>query len=336
MKLNKDNTNFTHSCAAFKMKTLILTILFSIPVIGQGQDLVSVVKDTTTGPIDFCDQDTPDSLVIGQQAKIRHNGGIYTDLNKTDWGGWPSKKIKRQAGENAWGKFYPETGDTGVVVHRTVYSEDGVASARRIYILLINGHYVPIGCGYLTNPNQPDDNELLRQSWQEVEEYGAGNCKFRKYGINDCWKRVGIFTIDKMAETFACDLRANNIDTILLCKSIGDNGSSPYEKEYILWTDKGKGYLKTFENNKQHDPTETETKEYDWTEITDFFFDNSVDTITIEPKSIVSHWKNYIIQFWYGDHFYCFGMQLLCPEEDEKLLNVRMVRLLEEKLEINE
>ena len=135
-----------------------------------------------------------------------------------------------------------------------------------------------------------------------------------------------------MSAVFGCSLKSSGIDTLMSVKRIFDNGSSPNEKEYVLWKENGQGYSKTFENNEEHQPTQTEPEQFDWDDLISFYEENNVSSGKEIPNSVVSHWTNLIVKFYNGSDYYTFGMQLACSKEDEKLVNVQFVRLIDHKL----
>lgn len=276
--------------------------------------------------IDLCIEN---KKLIGENVKIYHNGGIYPTANGNDskFIEWKNEEIKIKAGKSHWGSFEAKTGDIGKVIQigKTKYDE-------LIYILKIDSFYVPIKCNYLTQENNLSSEEQFEQRLKEIEKYGEGNCNFKKNGLNGVFNRAGIVEIDKLAENFACNLRDNGIDTVLLLKLISDNGSSPNEIEYIFWYENGQGYKTEFKNNKKHVPTQTEVEKYDWKDILDYYNQNVKGTELKFPQYFISHWTNLIIQLYQGNEFYSYGMQLAIKKEDESLPNVKFVRYIEQKL----
>jgi hypothetical protein len=82
-----------------------------------------------------------------RRIEITEPGEIYTTLNQSDedWKTWPSPKIKRLAGEDAWGSWRPKAGDRGVLVDEMTDRKDD----RTYYIVKIDDgsdppHYVPM------------------------------------------------------------------------------------------------------------------------------------------------------------------------------------------------
>lgn len=282
-----------------------------------------------TKPKDSLDLCNPDSKLIGKKLKIYHNGGIYENSNGNDskFIKWENDDIKIKAGKSYWGNFEPKTGDIGEVIQigKTKYDEV-------IYILKINSFYVPIQCKYLTQENNYSSDEQFENRLKEIENYGEGNCNFKKNGFNEVGNRAGIFEIDKLAEKFACNLRENGIDTVMLIKQISDNGSSPTEIEYVFWLENEQGFRTLFKNNKEHKPTQSEIEKYDWIDVLDYYEKNVKGTELKFPESIISHWTNLIIQLYQGEKFYSYGMQLAIKKDDENLPNVKFVRYIEHKL----
>lgn len=106
--------------------------------------------------------------------------------------------------------------------------------------------------------------------------------------------------IDKLSEDFACDLTLKSIDTIMLCKYIFDNGSTTEEKAFILWLDKGQGFVKSYFNNSDHEPTQNKVVPFDSKKLINYFFENKIDTVTTEPQSEIypSHSMGFSIQLY--------------------------------------
>lgn len=260
------------------------------------------------GKEDFCFKRNSENL-IGQQVKIWSNGGIYTTINTSKSLKWPSEEIKEKSGENSWGDFYPQTGDTGTVVHVFEYDKGRVASAKIIYLIKIGINYVPIGCGYLTTIDKLDKHEEAEywriQDSVKNAEYAQG-CKFKTSYVNGSYFNAGAHEIDKLAESFACELSQNGVDTILLIKSFYNNhglGNSKFEG--ISWTEKGESYLKVF-RNMENEISENESIKIDLTEIQSYFEQNKIesDTTYPQPTMWISHDLTFYIQFKQGSKYY--------------------------------
>lgn len=276
---------------------------------------------------DYCIKLKSAKKRIGEKIKIYHVGGIYSNVNQTDLIKWPNKEVKAKAGSNYWKEFKPKAGDIGEIkyVVKSKYKQ-------LIYILLIDGYFVPIECGYLVAENELDVTEVEEKSWQKVIDYGKGDCNFKKHGLNDVWNRAGITEMDKISEAFACELKDKGISDILLIKQINDRNYSAGEKMHVLWKEKDKGYIKSFENNKKFKPKSLDFREFEWDDLLKFYHEKNVSDATKKPKSIVSHYSYTVAQLYSKNQFYSFGMQLLCSEEDEKLVNVQFIREIERKL----
>jgi hypothetical protein len=235
----------------------------------------------------YCAKDMAKNL-IGRQAKIWHGGGVYSTLNLGSFFKGLPAEWKAKGGKNGWGAFKPKAGDTGTIVH--VFTENRSGS-KSIYLLKTNNYYVPVGCYYLTDIEKSDSQKeanqhYLRDSIENVK-YASG-CKFKLRNVNGSWSRAGLMNIDKVSETFVCDLASKGIDTVMFCKYIFDNGSLPKERAFALWLDKGQGFVKAFFNNSKHQPTENGIVSFDVKSLVDYFFLNRLDTVTTEPKSEVS------------------------------------------------
>lgn len=162
-------------------------------------------------------------------------------------------------------------------------------------------YYVPVDCYYLTDAGKPDNVEQMTQDYLADSarnvKYAAG-CKFKLRNVDNEWSRAGLMNIDKVSETFACDLSSKGVDTIMLCKYIFDNGALPIEKAFVLWLKNGKGYVKSFFNNSKHKPTENKIIPFDTRPLINYFFFNRLDTVTTNPNPEIwiSHSMGYSIQ----------------------------------------
>ena len=310
------------------MRTSILNTIFLLFILNStfGQNRYSYITKEDDS-INLCENIKNLQKLVGKKLKIYHAGGVYSTSNNSDFINWKNDEIKQQAGKSYWKDYEPKIGDIGEIVQLALSKHNDI-----IYILNVNGYYVPISCSYLTETQNLDVDELFKKREDEINEYGNGNCNFKKNGLNDIFNRAGIFNIDKISESFSCELKSRGITTIMLVKKISDNGSSADEKAFVLWKDNGKGYMKKFENNIEHNPTQTEIIEYNWDDIITFYESNKVIEEINKPESVISHDTNLIVQLYKNEEFYSFGMQLLCRKEDEKLANVKFVRLLDGKL----
>lgn len=311
------------------MTTLIILTIFS----ASGQVKYALV-DFYRG--DYCDKKNPQEFV-GHSVKIWDNGGIYPDFNEGTIFDWAPDTIKQKCGENIWDDFYPQTGDTGQIVFVSDYLDKMVVTAKYIYILKTKGHYMAIGCGYITDIDRLD-NDAQWKEWTvqdsiERIEY-AGDCEFKTFGINDCWNRAGICNIDKMCETFACDLKNNEVDTILLSKYIYDNGSLPSEKSFVLWYDNGQGYLKSFFNNEKHKPKEGNQITYDWKEVLEHYSKNRLDTVTTnpQPKYWQSHDMGFLLQLYLPDQFFCQRLSDYMVQADKKHIKSKWWTMIADRM----
>ncbi|MGZ4034756.1 MAG: hypothetical protein ACXVPU_11390 [Bacteroidia bacterium] len=295
------------------LNVILLTLFINF---SYGQTLHSVIPSEKTN---FCDTLNYKSH-IGLSAKIWNDGGVYDDINN-DVELFPTPEMRKRGGIKGWNMFRPKTGDIGKIVNAVITK--GGPSARVVYVLKIKKYYVAIGCGYITDTNKLDENkELEKWSIEEKERQNiyASGCEFKTNGINDCWNRAGVFKIDVVSETFACDLKSKGIDTIMLCKYIFDNGSLPMEKAFVFWQNKGKGYLKAFFNNEHHEPTENAEVSIEWADIYNYFFINRIDKVTTDPKPTfyMSHSMGYSIQFFSPNtRYFCSRLQDYYWEEDK-------------------
>jgi hypothetical protein len=316
----------------------ILILIFSIQT-GKGQTLIKVVESEKP---DFCDSLLQTENLIGKKVKIWHDGGVYRTLNKSKSFTFPSEEIKKLCGESAWKGFEPETGDVGEIAYISPYMTGAVASGKRIFILKIRGNYVGIACGYLTDTSKLDNNQEFEEYYRKEEErlrIYANGCEFKTSNINDNWNRAGLFKIDSISETFACQLKEKGIDTIMLAKYIFDNGSSPIEKAFVLWQDNGEMFMNSFYNNEKHRPTENGTVNLDWSDINDYYITYRLDTVSSkpEPKYFMSHDMGFSIQvYMIGHNFFNERLPNYFWNTDKKHVKSNFWELIYKKLIIEE
>lgn len=113
---------------------------YYVPIGEQGTEETTpgaARRDPTPGPTA---QPTPGSPASGAFI-IVDAGQLYSSINQTDCLDFPSPDIKRMAGSDGWGSYYPANGDRGFAVWKAVHCDSGVT----VVLLDVNGYYVPIG-----------------------------------------------------------------------------------------------------------------------------------------------------------------------------------------------
>ncbi|HVU58639.1 MAG TPA: hypothetical protein VHD83_26450 [Puia sp.] len=266
----------------------------------------SAIRSVNSEQPDYCSYDPfKMKTFIGRRAKILHEGGVYSTLNETNTFKGLPEEWGRKGGQNGWNDYRPKAGDTGTIVHVFIEKGSNRRYSRYIYLLKIGDNYVPVGCSYLTDVDKLDSYERLTQHYLQDSleniKYASG-CKFKLRNVNGNWSRAGRMNIDKVSESFACDLVSKGIDTVMLCKYILDNGASPLEKAFVLWLDHGKGYGKAFFSNLKDQPTEKSVVSFDARPLIDYFFLNRLDTVTTEPQAAI-----------YIDHSFGYSVELQVP-----------------------
>ena len=302
-KRSNINLNLTNSGT----KTILLTVFSVFTILNSySQKLIQVIPSERP---DFCSADILDSdSIIGRQVKIWDDGGVYEDLNKGNTYQFPTEEIRRKSGKNywKWRMYRPKEGYIGTVVH--IFRNEK-QSHFNIYLIKVGNNYVPIDCTSLTEPHLLTDKEETQQYYIQVANENvlyAKGCKFKISNQNRSWSRAGIMNIDRVSEIYACNLISEGIDTVLLAKYIFDNGSLPREKAFVLWIDKGQGYLKAFFNNSQHAPTENEVVLFDTKCLINHFFENRIYAVKKKPKvqRQFSHSMGYSVQLYTPNYFF--------------------------------
>lgn len=306
------------------MRFLIIILYFAFICNLYSQETSSNLS-TTEEVIEFCgDIDSLKSL-IGSLVKIRNNGGIYLTLNKGDYISFPNDSIKQLSGIDMWEDFHPQTGDTGKVISVSKSKYDEI-----IYLIKIDAYYVPIKCSYLVKINELSDDERWKSEYaqweKEREDYGRGDCNFKKYNINNIYNRPGITQIDSISEDFACNLKSNGIDTIMLVKSIfhhHGSGCSVLDMVYVLWYDNDEGFLKYYSFNDEKKLVEQDQK-LDWFELIEYFRKKKITQDSEMPKG-GSHIHKTVIQFYLGSEFFNCEYSWSYNKKDKKLAVTKFV-----------
>jgi hypothetical protein len=108
----------------------------------------TTVPDSAHNKTDYCNIDSASAFaLVGKQAKIEKDGGVYSTLNDSETLKWPNAEMKKLGSRSGWKKYKPAKGDTGTIVH--VFVDNG-STSKFIYLLQVKDKYVPVGCGYLT------------------------------------------------------------------------------------------------------------------------------------------------------------------------------------------
>lgn len=246
---------------------------------------------------------------IGDSVKIWDAGGVYPDINKSKSLIWPSKKVKRKSGENSWKDYTPKSGEVGQIIHVFDYDESRTNSSKYIYLLQIGKQHVPIGCGYITDIDKMTSDEEWEYHFIQDSirnSIYANGCLFKlSYGLGNRYQG-GSFKIDSLAESYACDLLEQGIDTILMMKSFNNNhGLGKSNMQMIAWRDNASDYIKFFSCLTNGEINNHPYKEIA-TEKINYFFNTKIATNNSSPESIirVSHPNVYNVYFVYGDKIY--------------------------------
>ena len=257
----------------------------------------------------MCGDEEP-VLAKGQAVKVWHEGGAYPTINRTELLNWPSDSLRRVAGRDAWGEFEVQPGDTGSVISELPPRKGRHDPLERIYLVLIRGRCVPIKCSYLTGVPNLDSRAAMRLHAEQVqarmEAYAAG-CPFKANTDEDCWTRAGIFPLDIASESFACDLRSQGVDTVMLCKHILDNGGNTHETAYVFWYSDGKGYARSYTLGREMTDTGSTQVPTDWIALLTQFTGDSIAHLLTEPSPQwrVSHCIGYAVRLSIPGSFYC-------------------------------
>lgn len=263
-----------------------------------GRPGVMYISELAEKP-DYCTEDTLQAAtLIGRKVKIWSEAGVYPvpdlDTNIT----WPSEEIKVKASQSDWGSYRPAAGDTGIIVH--VFPPKSKQSGS-VYLLRIGDNYVPVACYYLIDPAPPAGYGDVEQF--DIEDPGepddSGACSFKLPYVKGRQSRAGSKKIDIISESFACDLVARGIDTVMLCKYIPGKGSSPEEKAFVLWQEGSQGYAKAF-FNRAGGLTANKRAPFDACDLVYYFFQHRLDTVTRRPRQIymASSFLGYSIQLY--------------------------------------
>jgi hypothetical protein len=185
--------------------------------------------------------------LIGHKVKLYSTLGVMEYFNSGFIFKWPSRKIKKKSGKNAWGDYFPKSGDTGVVQCILEYRRSRYNKQDLAYLIQFGEYYVPVSCTDIISLEQLDSDVIyyqnrIKDSIQNIEY--AGQCNFKKYFIPEANIREPYTYLDTVAENFACDLSQNNIDTLILYKSYSYSHLGGYGFSHsISWLDNGNGFI---------------------------------------------------------------------------------------------
>ena len=318
-----------------KIKTILL-MFFSVFLFlnSYSQTLYDAV--TSERP-NYCLTDSLDSKsIIGRQVKIWSAGGVYPTLNKSNNFNFPTEEIRQKSGKSGWGDYFPKEGDIGTVVH--IFRNE--RKLRNIYLIKVGDNYVGIGCHYLTDTDLLDLTEEWKQKHIQdsiKNALYADGCKFKIRNVNGSWWRAGTTSVDKAAETFACNLILEEIDTILFFRYddiiLRDGSLLKIERAFVLWIDKGKGYLKSFFDNSQHDLVKNEIVSFESESLINFFFENHINTVKTSPTDTYSPFAiSYTVQLYTPNYFYREHLTSVSIRQDKKHIKSIWLNLILEKL----
>ena len=83
----------------------------------------------------------PDAAPPVSRLRILDAGQVYSTLHDSECLKWPGEELQRLSGARSWGGYYPRNGEEGTLVWTSKHCETGAD----VYILEIQGRYVPIG-----------------------------------------------------------------------------------------------------------------------------------------------------------------------------------------------
>ncbi len=284
-----------------KQTTKILTILILTSNICFGQMKVDP-WEIYRGK--YCYYEDTDQF-IGDTVKIWSEGGQYSGFSQSKSFNWAPDSLKLKCD----GSYKPIDGELGVIHFASPILNDRTGIDNIIYIIQIREHFVVIGCGFIIEKDSLSYGEHVRivELRDSIKNaiYSQG-CPFKTSYFQKSYFEAGKHEIDKLSETFACDLIAKGIDTILLIKSFYNNhglGNSKYTA--VLWLDNSMGKLKIFER-KDNKIIHSKVEEINLSEILNYFFKTDIPEIKTNPapNTWISTDLTFFIQLKLKDNYY--------------------------------
>jgi hypothetical protein len=245
------------------------------------------------------------SQFIGDTVKIWAEGGNYPGFSSSKSFNWAPDSLRLKCDSN----YSPVDGALGIIRFASPILNDRTGIDNIIYIVQIRQHLVAIGCGFIVEKDSLSFGEYERKI--EVGDsvanaiYAKG-CAFKTSHFQGNYFEAGIHEIDRLSETFACDLKSKKIKTILLIKSFYNNhglGDSRYIA--VFWLEHSKGKLKIFER-KDDQVSASGIIEVDFNQVLSYFSDKKIPEITTHPapSSRLSHDLTFYIQLLYNGQYY--------------------------------
>ena len=252
----------------------------------------------------YCYYEDTDQF-IGDTVKIWSEGGHYPGFSQSKSFNWAPDSLKIKCD----GSYKPVDGELGVIRFASPILNDRIGIDNIIYIIQIREHFVAIGCGFIIERDSLSfgEHERIVELRDSIENamYAQG-CPFKTSYFQKSYFEAGKHEIDRLSETFACNLKAKGCDTILLIKSFYNNhglGNSKYIA--ILWIENSNGRLKIFER-KDNQIIQSDIININCGEIFDYFSKNNIPEIKTAPSPSmwISHDLTIYIQFMYKDKYY--------------------------------
>ena len=219
---------------------------------------------------------------------------------------WASDSLKAKSDCS----YNPKEGEIGVIKYASPNLNDRIGINNILYLVDFNGHMVAIGCGYIVDVDSlslGEFNQLRAQNESLANEDYANGCGFKTSFFKGGLYEAGVFSIDKMAETFACQLLEDQVDTILLFKVFYEEnhklGFSEYEA--VIWRENDVSTIKLFQQIEE-DLGLPEAAIIDLSAFFTYFEENNLGLKESRPIALggMSSQLIYSIQYMRGDKFY--------------------------------
>lgn len=252
----------------------------------------------------YCYYEDTDQF-IGDTVKIWSEGGHYPGFSQSKSFNWAPDSLKVRCD----GSYKPIDGEFGIIHFASPILNDRTGINNIIYIVQIREHFVAIGCGFIIEKDSLSFGEQERivelKDSLENAKYAQG-CPFKTSYFQKSYFEAGKHEIDRLSETFSCDLISKGIDTIFLIKSFYNNhglGNSKYTA--IMWLDNSKGKLKIFER-KENQIIQSEVMSINFSRILDYFNKTNIPEIQTNPSpnTWISHDLTFYIQLKLVDKYY--------------------------------
>lgn len=225
--------------------------------------------------IDFCIDNLRKDTLVGKKVKIFQGRIMKYPIDYSLYEIKDSSLLNklRIQGSHIDKQSLLEDGAIGEVIYVSdipvrLFKDGSGSVQKKFYVIKIGDDFFAVDCDWLIEVKEPDVIEINKK-WNDLYIDYPDECSFSYENIS--W-------IDKYSSYFACELKNQNIDTILYAKLISHGYSRVNHISIVLWYERGQGFVKIFQNNGLRKPIEESEKYlFDWRILLNCYTENKND-----------------------------------------------------------